>query len=155
MDRSCLARWRLVPRVALCAESIGVLEQLPHIFAIELRSVRITKIRPDVRQVEIRSVVLRSLINPLQIADALGLNQRTDSPIADAQGVAFRSVPVRVQFPVANDIHMKLASVGSPGNSLHLHQTARWVKEYLSDYAAVHVHFLKMLAVNIHIDHDR
>src|ERR1700682_1032644 len=125
MVRSCLAWWRLAPRVALCAESIGVLEQLPHIFPIESRIVRITKIRPDVRQVEIRSVPLRSLINPLQIADALGLNQRADSPIADAQRVAFRSVPVRVQSPVANDIHMNLAPVGSPGCSLHLHQTAR------------------------------
>src|SRR5438445_1819493 len=154
MAQRSLARRHLMPWVSLDAELIGIVKQPHHVFGIELFIVRIVKIRPDVREIEIHPVLPRSLIDPLQIADTLGLNQRTDSPSANAQSVALRIGPLRLQLPVANDIGVKLALIRCSGNSLPIHENARRVKEYLSDYTAVHVHFLKMLAVNIHIDHD-
>jgi redox-sensitive bicupin YhaK (pirin superfamily) len=47
---------------------------------------------------------------------------------------------------------MKLAVKGFTCSSAPLHQTASWVKEYLSDYGTVHVHLLKMLAVNVDVN---
>jgi hypothetical protein len=125
-----------MPWVSFGAELIGIVKQLLHIFGIELFIVRMVEIRPNVREVEIQPVLPRRLVDPLQIADALDLNQRTDSPTADVQSMALRIGPLRLKFPVANDVGVKLASIRPPGNSLQLYQAARRVKEYLSDYAA-------------------
>src|ERR1700692_4806667 len=67
----------------------------------------------------------------------------------------FHSGPPRLQLPVANDVGMKLAVKGFSCSSAPLHQTARWVKEYLSNYATVDVHLLKMLAIDVNVNHDR
>src|SRR2546423_3215031 len=77
------------------------------------------------------------------------------SPSADVHGAALHSRPLRLQLSVANDVGMKLAVKGFSCSSTQLHYAARRVKEYLSNYATVHVHLLKMLAVDVDIDHDR
>src|SRR3989344_4811386 len=142
-----------MPRVALRAELKGVIEQPLHVLAIEFLSARYVKVRADVRQVEMRSILLRHAVDSLQVADPLGLNQCTDGSAADAQCTALGPGPLRPPRPVANDIEMTFETQGYASGPVEPHERARWVKKHLSDDPAVHVHFMKLLAIDLHIDH--
>jgi len=58
-----------------------------------LFDVRIIEVRPNVRQVEIHLILLRGLIDPIHIIDALRLNQRADRPTPIQLGA---NVPVPI-----------------------------------------------------------
>ena len=82
-----------MPGVSLHARLIRIVEQTLHIGGIEWLGMGVRELRSDVGQVEIDSIALRRLIDPMQIADPLRLDQRTNGAPADLQSSTCRVGP--------------------------------------------------------------
>lgn len=103
----------------------------------------------------VRKVLLNigeSIIHPVALAREVDANDviyaavvdhGRDRAPTDAEKLAVRVHPVRVQAAVADDISCPLTL--DPGG----------VQKGLCDRAAVDMHLLAMLAVHLHVDHDR
>src|ERR1700722_14812829 len=113
------------------------------------------EVRADVCKVKIHSVMPRGLVDALNVADALCFNQGTDRSTPHAQSAAARVGPLGLEFAVADDIRAHLAIEGRSGGFGQLRQNARWVQKDLSNDSPIDMHFLKMLAVDLDVDHDR
>jgi hypothetical protein len=100
---------RLLPGIALHGHVVADLEQLLHIGRVErLRELR-GEGRRNVSEVEVDSVARGGEVDPIEIADALRLDQRGDGAADDAEGVPLDLGPVRVEPRVAEDVEVPLA----------------------------------------------
>jgi len=67
---------RPLPRVALTPEAVAVVEECPHVDSVEiLLLVLVLEIVIDVSQVEIEPVALGRRVDPIEIAEALRVDE--------------------------------------------------------------------------------
>src|SRR5512145_2069542 len=145
---------RLVPRIPGPRQLKTIVEQRTHICRVELFLVFDVEIRPDEGKVVLDPVLLRHQIDAVEVADPLRVDQRGDRPPDDAERVAFHAGPVGIEPRVAYDVGMSLAL--NARRAAHvLNVERRRVEEYLSHRPAIDMHLLVLLAVDLHVDHDR
>ena len=69
-----------MPGIAFHAKLVAVVEQFAHVVGIEFLFVRIGEVGSDEREVEVHTVILRRGVDPVEIAEALVLEQGVDRP---------------------------------------------------------------------------
>src|SRR3546814_14099561 len=79
-----------------------------HEVLVELVVVLELEFGADEGEVVVDAVALGREIEPIEIADALGVNQRRDRPPGDAAGPPIDIRPIRIQERDADDVHMAL-----------------------------------------------
>src|SRR5262249_54963248 len=99
----------LGPFVALGGEIIAEVEQLLHIRALEWLLECPGEGSGDVCEVEIHAVAPCGEIDPIEVADALRLNQRGNGPPGNAQCPPLDLRPIRVKARVADDVEVPIA----------------------------------------------
>src|SRR5215813_2712391 len=85
---SRLQPWRdLRPRSLLTDEVVSVVEEGPHVGGIELFLVLELEVATDVGQVEIEAVALRGQVDPVEITEALRVDERLDGASRNADSL--------------------------------------------------------------------
>src|SRR3546814_14242349 len=79
-----------------------------HEVLVELVVVLELEFGADEGEVVVDAVALGREIDPIEVADALGVNQRRDRPPGDAEGPPLDIRPIRVQARVAADVDLAL-----------------------------------------------
>src|SRR5579871_2447975 len=95
--RSFLARRRRVPKLALHRQPVAVVEQLVHVSRVEHRMLAGGKVVADIGQVEVDVVLMSGAVDAVDVADALGLDERSDGAAADAERPPWRFGPLRLE----------------------------------------------------------
>ncbi|MNL12748.1 hypothetical protein D3C87_1336230 [compost metagenome] len=105
-------------------------------------------------KIEVHTVALGGGVDPVEVADALAVDQRGDRAPSDAHRAALDLRPVRIESRVAYHVEFTLAG-DSRFCSFLVDTDPGRVSEYLRHDAAVDVHFLIGFTVDFHIDHHR
>ena len=90
-------------------------------------------------RVKIDAIALGGEINPIEITDALGMDQRGDRSPGNGHGAAFHLRPFGIQPAVANHIRPPLARFESKLARLVLEVERRRIDENLRRGAAIHM----------------
>ena len=139
-----------LPRETAARLLIALVEQGPHKFRVELAFARHFKVRRDSRQVEVQLVGLRNQVDAVEVAKALGVNQRADSAASNGDELRLHGLPFRAELRVAHEIEPALAGPN------HFHQAAQEHRpEDLGHHPAVGVHLIEVFSAGFHIEIDR
>src|SRR5258705_7856717 len=92
-----LARRSLSPHTAMTRRLIAVIEQPPHVRSVEHFVSGGREVSTDVSQIEVHAILVRHAIDPVDVADALRLDQCVDRTTTDTERPARRGRPLGLQ----------------------------------------------------------
>lgn len=99
----------LLPRIALVAQAIAVVEEGLHIDGVELLLLSLElEVALDLRQVEIEPIVLGRHVDAVEIAEPLRVDERRDGAAGDADRPSLDARPRGAEGGVPDDVDAAL-----------------------------------------------